>query len=273
MTKMNWTRVRVEDRQRRHRRKQRMRVGVNPIPSASRRRPRRSRHRSSANATHVRRQLRPCPYCAAPLATRNYDGHITERCPKRPAAGVTVSSPSPVHPRTPTFTAATRCDICDRTVPARNAAAHFEQHREQWQATGSVVRLAPALKAKRHESHRSAPSASARRRSAPVAGDGGKSAFVVLAVCIDADRRRFLAKGKIYRITAASTGGLRVRDDSGEARTYPTALFVRVRLSQRIQRALWPGLGAARNREAPNETMQQRPSRTGTLSRDSLASR
>jgi len=70
-------------------------------------------------------------------------------------------------------------------------------------------------------------------RPGPGAEHGGE------ALGLGADRRRrFLEKGKLYQVSRASNGRVRVWDDSGEDREYPAGLFRALKLSSSIQRAL-----------------------------------
>jgi hypothetical protein len=86
-----------------------------------------------------------------------------------------------------------------------------------------------------------------RRRRRPVKGSASKERRgsarttplpTLLAVCIDARRRRLLQQGALYLAKQASNGQLLVRDESGSERGYPSGLFVRLKVSPKIERML-----------------------------------
>jgi len=249
MTKMNWARVHTEDRQRRYwRKRRRVRVRASATPPRRHRGSGRSRHVTAGR--HRRRNVRSCPYCGVTLNPKNYDRHTTSRCPNRPGPSRARHEAAPGVD----FTTAAHCDICSRTVPARDANAHFDEHREQWRATGAVVPIvSKVLKRKRQKGGESARQTnSVTTRHGRVAADQSRrgdradqSAIARtqptgFALCVDARRRRFLEKGKLYQVRPGSNLYLRVWDDSGYNREYPTGLFVRLKIPRRIQRLLEP---------------------------------
>jgi hypothetical protein len=266
MAKMNWRRVHVEDRQRRYfKNRRRRKGGLVTTRVMSRRRPARSSHGSGARPGHVRFRL--CPYCGVGLNPRNFDRHTTKRCPKRPAqqrkSG--VSQPPGRQPERGGFPAVMRCGICGRQISGREADAHLEFHHRQWriakgvgEAERTVSRATrtpmaaptpghPTREAKRwSEVEEQLPGRradrAARRR---VAGARSKRRLRLndevptgSAVCIDARRRRYLVKGKLYQLGESSNEHVRVWDESGTGRDYPRRLFIPFKVPRKIEQAL-----------------------------------
>jgi hypothetical protein len=259
MTRMNWARVHTEDRQHRYWNKRRhLRATLAVVSPARHRRPstsRRTQRVVARLARSHRSDLRSCPYCAVALNPKNYFRHTTKRCPNRPRLG---GIPAALHPsndglRLGAVTTPARCDICNRRIDDRDVDAHFERHRGQWSQTGSVAPLVRrASNTKPHktqtpERHTKAASQAIRTSAGngarrgkfePVPARASGTEGTKFAVCVDGRRRRFLKTGKLYRIRPSANGCVHVRDDSGDERTYPSALFMPLKVSRGIQRAL-----------------------------------
>jgi|SRR5215468_11404054 len=91
------------------------------------------------------------------------------------------------------------------------------------------------------------------------------------AICVANQGAEDLEVRKVYRVlqdkAAATTGYMRVIDESGEDYLYPADYFVLVKLPEKARRALAPPRRPVSRRRSPNKSLQRTSARVARAGR------